>query len=183
MMARKGCGACRSVLMAGIIVWIATLTGASGTACGASQSAPDVALKDLQGNEFKLSDYRGKVVIVNFWAEWCPPCKVEIPHLVALYNKYKDQGLMIFGVAIDSKNDEVIGKKAQELGVNYPVINGDNDHARVRRSFPPIRGVPASFIINKQGKINSTYTGFNPQIVEQIEAEIKTLLTEAKGHD
>lgn len=182
-MIRKGRSTFMGALMAGIFVGIAALVGGSGPACGASQSAPDVVLKDLQGNEFKLSDYRGKVVIVNFWAEWCPPCKIEIPHLVALYNKYKDKGLMIFGVAVDSKNDEVIGEKAHALGVNYPVINGDNDHARVRRSFPPIRGVPASFVINKQGKINSTYTGFNPKIVEQIEAEIQTLLAEAKGNE
>jgi thiol-disulfide isomerase/thioredoxin len=165
-------------LVAGIVVGGVGLWGGFGTVYGALQPAPDVTFKDLQGKQFRLADYRGKVVIVNFWAEWCPPCKIEIPHLVSLYNKYKDQGLMIFGVAIDSKNDEVIRKKAQELGVNYPVVNGDNERARVRRSFPPIRGVPASFIINKQGMLYSTHTGFNPQIVEQIEAEIKTLLAE-----
>ena len=102
---------------------------------GDLQPAPDLKLQDLEGNKFKLSDHRGKIVIINFWAVWCPPCKVEIPDLVELYETYKDQGLIILGVAIKSK-EGTIKKIVQELGINYPIINGDNPH--IIRNFPEL---------------------------------------------
>lgn len=148
--------------------------------CGLSPSssdlkpAPDIKFKDLEGNKFKLSDHRGKVVIVNFWAVWCPPCKIEIPELVTLYTQYKEQGLRIIGIAIDSGKDGKIKEKAQELGINYPVINGDD--YQIRNSFGGIRAVPTTFIINPDGKIYKNYVGYRDKTV--FEEDIKTLLTQ-----
>ena len=138
------------------------------------QPAPDIKLTDLNGNKFKLSDYKGKVIIVNFWAVWCPPCKAEIPHLIKLNDKYKADGLVIIGIAIDSGKDEKIRKKAEEFTVNYPIINGDD--SSIRKSFPPVRAVPTSLIINKEGQIFNNYQGFNEAIAKQVEEDIKTLL-------
>lgn len=139
---------------------------------GEAKPAPDITLKDLKGNKFKLSDHQGKVVIVNFWAVWCPPCKLEIPDLVELYKKYKEQGLVILGIAIDSGKDKKIKAKAQELGINYPVINGNNYY--IRKSFGGIRAVPTTFVINQEGNFFKNYVGYQKRQV--LEEDIKTLL-------
>jgi len=140
--------------------------------CSELKSAPDIKLKDLDGNKFSLSDHLGKVVIVNFWAVWCPPCKLEIPDLVDLYTKYKDKGLKIIGIAINSGKDKKIREKAEELGINYPVVNGDDYF--IRKSFGGIRAVPTTFIINQEGKFFKNYVGYRKK--EVIEEDIKILL-------
>lgn len=137
--------------------------------------APDLKLTDLDGKTFKLSDHQGKVVILNFWAVWCPPCRIEIPHLVALYNKYKNQGLVVLGIAISSGSDKKIKAKANEWGISYPLINGDNSPA-IRRNFPEVRAIPNSFIINQEGKFFKNYVGFAPNTPIDLEQDIKTLL-------
>jgi peroxiredoxin len=135
--------------------------------------APDIKLKGLDGQKYALSDYQGKIVIVNFWAVWCPPCKVEIPELIELYNTYKDQGLMVFGIAIDSGKDEKIQEKAVELKINYPVINGDEYY--IRKAFGGIRAVPTTFMINREGKFHKeAFVGYQKK--EVLEEEIKSLL-------
>jgi cytochrome c biogenesis protein CcmG, thiol:disulfide interchange protein DsbE len=137
--------------------------------------APDLSLTDINGKNFKLSDYRGKVVILNFWAVWCPPCQIEIPHLVSLNDKYKGNGLVILGIAIASGNDEKIKEKAKDLSIDYPVINGD-DCPSVRRNFWEVRAVPTSYLINQEGKIFKNYVGFSETTPIELEKDIKTLL-------
>ncbi len=168
-----------AIIFCGIIIFFISLGITSGpkSLLGDLRPAPDIKLKDLDGNKFRLSDHRGKVILVNFWAVWCPPCKLEIPHLIDLNNKYKDKGLVILGIAINSGNDEKIRKKAQEFGVNYPIINGDKNYY-LRKSFPPIRAIPTSFIINKKGKFYNNYIGFSHRIALQLEEDIKTLLNQ-----
>ena len=139
--------------------------------------APDLTLTDINGNKFKLSDYRGKVVILNFWAVWCPPCRVEIPHLVSLYDKYKDNGLVILGIAIGSGNDDKIKENATELGITYPVINGD-EFPSVRRNFREVRAIPNSYIINQEGNFFNNYVGFSETTPIELEKDIKTLLVQ-----
>jgi thiol-disulfide isomerase/thioredoxin len=137
--------------------------------------APDLKLTDLNGNTFKLSDYRGKVIILNFWALWCPPCQIEIPHLVSLYDKYKDNGLVILGIAINSGNDKKIKEKVNEWGIDYPVINGD-EFPSVGRNFWEVRAIPNSYIINQEGKFFKNYVGFSTTTPIELEKDIKTLL-------
>ena len=121
-------------------------------ALGDPKPAPDIKLKGLDGQKYTLSDYQGKIVVINFWAVWCPPCKIEIPELIELYNTYKDQGLMVFGIAIDSGKDEKIREKAEELKINYPVINGD-EYA-IRKAVGGIRAVPTTFMISPEGNFH-----------------------------
>jgi peroxiredoxin len=142
-------------------------------AFGDAKPAPDITLKGLDGQKYKLADYKGKIVIINFWAVWCPPCKVEIPDLIEMYNTYKDQGLMVFGIAIDSGKDEKIQKKAKELKINYPVINGDEYY--IRKAFGGIRAVPTTFMIDPAGKFHKeAFVGYQKK--EIFETEIKALL-------
>ena len=164
-----------------IILWVAFFLFFSGFGLiWGSESenlkpAPDLNMTDLDGNTFKLSDYRGKVVILNFWAVWCPPCQIETPHLVSLYDKYKDKGLVILGIAISSGNDKKIREKAKEWGIHYPVINGD-DFPPIRRNFWEVRAVPTTYIINQEGKIFKNYVGFSAATPVELEADIKAFL-------
>ena len=142
-------------------------------AFGDAKPAPDVKLKGLDGQKYELSDCQGKIVIINFWAVWCPPCKIEIPDLIELYDTYKEQGLMVFGIAIDSGKDEKIQKKAEELKINYPVVNGDEYY--IRKAFGGIRAVPTTFMINQKGEFHKeAFVGYQKKDV--LEDEIKALL-------
>jgi len=165
----------------GRILWVIFLSILLGmgavlapqAAFGDPKPAPDIKLKGLDGQKYTLSDYQGKIVIINFWAVWCPPCKIEIPELIELYNTYKDQGLMVFGIAIDSGKDEKIQEKAEELKINYPVINGDEYY--IRKAFGGIRAVPTTFMINPEGKFHKeAFVGYQKK--EVLEGEIKSLL-------
>ncbi|WAC08818.1 MAG: TlpA disulfide reductase family protein [Thermodesulfobacteriota bacterium] len=139
------------------------------------KTAPELNLTDLNGNTFKLSDHRGKVIILNFWALWCPPCQIEIPYLVALYDKYKDNGLIILGIAIGSGNDKKIKEKAKEWGIDYPVINGD-EFSSIQKNFREVRAIPNSYLINQEGKFFKNYVGFSTTTSIELEKDIKTLL-------
>lgn len=156
---------------------IALLTlGAFHTAVAELESAPKVKFRDIEGNKFKLADCKGKVAIINFWAVWCPPCKMEIPSLMDLYTRYQDKGLMVFGIALDSGEDDAIRKKAEEYKITYPVINGDYS---IRRDFGGIRAVPTTLIINQEGKIYKTYMGYREK--EIFEKDLQALFGECEG--
>lgn len=161
--------ACLVLVMLGLIVLGRISIGAD------LEKAPDVKLEDINGKSFELTDYRGKVVLVNFWAVWCQPCKVEIPSLVDLYRRYDTQ-LVVIGIAIDSGTEEKVQEAAKQLGIPYPVVNGDYD---VRTMFGGIRAVPTTFLINQEGKIYKTYLGYREKQV--IEEDIQTLLGPPKA--
>src|SRR3989440_4751 len=88
------------------------------------EPAPDFELKSLDGRAVKLSDFRGRVVVLNFWATWCAPCRVETPWLVDLYRQYKEQGLEVVGVSMDDGNQEHVAEFVKEMGINYTVLTG-----------------------------------------------------------
>lgn len=164
-----------------LIFWITILSFFMGVGLGWGaesenlKTAPNLKLTDINGNTFKLSDFRGKIVILNFWAVWCPPCRVEIPHLVTLFDKYKDKGLVILGIALSSGNEKKIREKVKELGINYPVINGD-EHPCVRENFWEVRSIPYSYLFNQEGKFFKKYVGFSETTPIELEKDIKTLL-------
>ncbi len=132
-------------------------------------AAPEFRLLDLQGRPVALSAFRGKVVILDFWATWCPPCRREIPDFVSLQNQYKDQGLQIVGVALDEA-DKVHGF-AEANGMNYPVLLGDDNVAAL---YGGISGIPTTFIIDRRGNIVERFEGFTQRSV--FESKIKQLL-------
>ncbi len=133
--------------------------------------APDFTLLNAQGEEKSLSDFKGKVVLLNFWATWCPPCKIEIPHLVELYEEYKDDGLEVIGISMDWNGQRVVGPFAEENGMKYTVLLGDND---VTDLYGGIMSIPVTFVIGRDGGITKRYLGYRDK--ETLENAVKRLL-------
>jgi peroxiredoxin len=121
-------------------------SGAAATAPG--HPAPDFDLSDLQGNQVKLSDLRGKAVVLNFWATWCPPCKQEIPWFVELQKRYGSQGLQIVGISMDDGDPREVIKFAAENSINYPILFGVE---KVANQYGGIDYLPTTFYIDRNG--------------------------------
>ena len=119
-------------------------------------TAPAFDLATLDGRRVKLADYRGKAVLLNFWATWCSPCKVEMPWFVDLQKKYGTDGLVILGVAMDDSEAPKIAQFASEMGVNYPVLLGTD---KVSEAYGNVEVLPTSFYIDRDGKIVGKGTG------------------------
>ncbi len=135
-------------------------------------NAPDFVLSLINGNKLKLSENIGKIIILNFWATWCPPCRLEIPDFVSLYQEYKDKGLVIIGVSVDN-NVGTVREFIQQNNVDYPVGMADR---KVLQDYGGITGIPTTFIIDKKGDIVQKFIGYRPK--EVFESEIKRLLPE-----
>ena len=118
--------------------------------------APDFELASLDGRKVKLSDYRGKAVLLNFWATWCSPCKVEMPWFVDLQKKYGNDGLVILGVAMDDSDNSKIAEFASEMGVNYPILLGTD---KVSDQYGNVQFLPTTFYIDREGRIVGKGTG------------------------
>ena len=128
-------------------------------------------LKDVSGNDLLLSDYLGKVIILDFWATWCAPCRIEIPGFIELLDQYEDQGLAVLGVSIDDPV-ESLGFYMEEMAMDYPVLIGDG-RDDVKDSYGPLIGFPTTVIIDRSGNICHRHSGFAPK--EQFESEILDL--------
>lgn len=134
--------------------------------------APDFTLPTSDGKTLKLSDLKGKIVIIDFWATWCPPCRKGIPDLISLKKKYGSKGLEIVGISVDQPETkpEVV-PFIKEYGINYPVVYSNNS---VVQQYGGIRSIPTSFIIDREGKIVASYVGLYPE--STYEKHIKELL-------
>ena len=152
----------------------AAVSTASGPACAAGEGKAnlDFTLKDMSGADVPLSKYKGKVVLLNFWATWCGPCKVEIPEFVEVYNEHRDQGFEILGVLTqdDAPADE-LRAFASSLGINYPVLRGTE---AFEEANGPIYALPTTFVIDRHGTICTKHMGMMPKAM--VEQEIKGLL-------
>jgi cytochrome c biogenesis protein CcmG/thiol:disulfide interchange protein DsbE len=149
--------------------------GAAPAFCDAKRKpAPlDFTVKDMNGRDVRLSDYKGQVILVNFWATWCGPCKHEIPAFVELYNAYKDKGFAVLGISTDD-TPEQLKKFAQQMKMTYPVLVGSNRSDIIDDAYGPMWGIPVSFLIMKDGSICHKYMGLVTK--EQLERELKALL-------
>ena len=139
-----------------------------------SSLAPDFSLESLDGRSLRLSDLRGKAVLLNFWATWCGPCKIEMPWFVDLQKQYGSQGLQIVGVAMDDASKEDIGKFAKDMGVNYPILIGKES---VGDQYGGVPALPESFLISRDGKIVDKIIGLRGK-AEIEDAVKKTLETQ-----
>jgi peroxiredoxin len=172
----------RTVLSAlGLIALMSVAAGTQGAPAAAElnvayaapvagSAAPDFTRTDLDGKSRSLSTYRGKVVLLNFWATWCEPCLAEIPRFSAWQQRYARRGLQILGIAMDDELGAV-GQLARRDHLTYPVIMGD---AQLGQLYGGILGLPLSYVIDAQGRIVARYRG-EPKL-EEVERQIRALL-------
>jgi thiol-disulfide isomerase/thioredoxin len=132
-----------------------------------SSKAPAWELSDTDGKPVKSSDFDGKVVILDFWATWCPPCKAEIPSFIELQKQYGEKGLVVVGVSLDERGPAVVKSFINQFGMNYPVVMGD---AKIVQAFGGIQAIPTTFIIDRRGEIVARHVGFAPK--ETFEKQI-----------
>ena len=150
----------------------AVVLGLCLTTSGASpQTAPPWELKSLEGKAVKLSDFKGKVVVLNFWATWCPPCREEIPDLVSLQKQYAAQGLVVLGISMDAGGPARVASFAKKYEINYPVVMGDE---RVSAAYGGIEALPTTFIIDRKGSVVDGLQGATDRA--GLEAKIKPVL-------
>lgn len=141
------------------------------------QPAPDFALKDENGVTVRLSDYRGKVVLLNFWATWCGPCKIEIPWFVQFESRYKDRGFAVIGISLDEGGWDDVKPYLRRINVNYRVLMGNDE---VARRYGGVEALPTSFLIDRDGRIAATHVGLVSK--QDYETDIGALLAgEPKG--
>ena len=117
------------------------------------------------------TDFAGKVVLVNFWATWCPPCRKEIPFLISLQDKYKDKGFSVIGISLDDGGSRAVSQFLDKLGVNYPVFIGD---AKISRAFGGVMGIPVSFLVDREGNLIKRLDGYISEKV--LDRELAQLL-------
>ena len=146
----------------------------------AGTSAPDVIFKDLEGKDVPLSSFKGKVVLINFWATWCDPCYIEIPWLIEMQQKYGARGFTVLGVSMDDEGKAAVAPflakerfnvNGQKLPMNYPIVLGNDDAAS---KFGGLLGYPTSFLISKDGKEIKKIQGLIPyeEITKAIESQL-----------
>ena len=156
----------RSILFAAI-----TIVFSSAGVLGQERVSPQFALKDLNGRTVQLSTYRGKVVLINFWATWCPPCRAEMPDLVRLQREHAGEGLRIIGITYPPETKTRVRRFARSLKVNYPIILGTR---QIRARFSSEETLPLTVVIDRDGKLNDIISGI--LLPEEFVEKIKPLL-------
>ncbi len=139
--------------------------------------APAMRIKSPDGTTYSLADYKGKVVLVKFWATWCGPCAMSTPRIVDLYKRRHKEGLEVLGVALEHDDGQQIPAYVQEMGVTYPVGLADPPDS-VRSWLRPDVGIPAIFIVDKKGRIRWSRSGYAPEREHEIEDKVVELLRE-----
>ncbi len=136
--------------------------------------APDFTLQTLDGQEITLSQLKGKVVLLDFWATWCGPCRESIPHLIQLYHDYHGNGLELVGLDLDKGDVETVRRFVQSMKIPYPVIVAPD---QVARSYK-VSGIPATILIDKEGKVRESMVGFSGAIADKLTRKVAELTSE-----
>lgn len=135
--------------------------------------APDFTLKDAVGKDVKLSSFKGKVVLLNFWATWCGPCKVEMPWFIEFQNKFQGKRFTVLGVSMDEDGWKVVKPYVEARGINYPILLGNED---VAKKYEGLDALPTTLVLDRNGKIDARHMGLVAKSV--YEKEIQQLLGE-----
>jgi cytochrome c biogenesis protein CcmG/thiol:disulfide interchange protein DsbE len=145
---------------------------ASGVGIEPGQTPPAFVLPDLSGNDVSLDDFEGKVVILDLWATWCPPCTKEIPFLVSLYEEYKDQGLAVIGVGLDQGGASVMAPFVEANNVTYTILVGDRTISRDYK----VSSIPMTLTIGRDGRVAAKDVGFASSMEGAMRARVEELL-------
>ena len=145
------------------------------TADESRRTAPDFSLKDINGHTVRLSDFRGRVVLLNFWATWCPPCKVEIPWFVEFENQYQAMGLTVLGVSMDEDGWKAVKPFLEARNINYPIVVGNED---ISVLYGGIDSLPTTLLIGRDGRTEFYHQGLVGR--GEYQTEILQLLTQKK---
>ena len=156
--------------LAAVVVATAIMAGCTDRGGKSDARAADFSLQDLGGKNVKLSDYKGKVVLLDFWATWCPPCRASIPGLEKIHKAYKDRGLVILAVSLDEGGWDEVKSFIADSGITYTVLKGTDD---VSEQYQ-VRSIPMILILDKEGRITKRYLGFGNE--EDLEKDIKAVL-------
>jgi len=149
-----------AVISAAALMLIGTSFVPTTSAQGNYASAPNFKLTDLNGKSISLSDYKGKVLFLNFWATWCPPCRAEIPDFVEAYAEQKANGLEILGISVDTKGKEAVVAFVDKYKINYPVVlESRQTTEKIINDYQPGEYIPATIIIDKSGRIRHKEVG------------------------
>jgi thiol-disulfide isomerase/thioredoxin len=134
--------------------------------------APGFTLPSISGEKVSLSAYAGRVVVLDFWATWCPPCRQLIPSMVALHERYSPQGLTVIGIALDREGERVVGPIAREAKIPYPILLGVNTN--IAEAYGKVDSIPTVFIIDRKGRLVRKLVGLHP--FEELESQVKRYL-------
>lgn len=159
--------------LAAAVVWMSACSPARTVSAAVKaekdrKPAPEFTLKDSHGRVAKLSEYKGKVVLLNFWATWCGPCKIEIPWFIDFEQRFKDRGFAVLGVSMDEDGWEAVKPYLTERKVNYRVVIGNDE---VADQYGGVSSLPTSFLVDKTGRIASVHVGLVSKSVYQNEIE------------
>ena len=146
------------------------LLGCTNRSERAADAAADFKLQDLEGKTVKLSELRGKPVLLDFWATWCPPCREAIPGIEKLHRSYSGKGLVVLGISLDQGGWDSVKEFVTESGITYPVLKGTDDVATKYH----VRTIPMLVIVDKEGKIYKRYLGFGDD--DQLDKDVKSVL-------
>lgn len=158
-------------VLVGLLMWAVKLPAAT-TKANSRKSAPDFTLQNSSGTSLKLSSYRGRIVLLDFWATWCHGCKIEIPWYMEFQNKYKGRGLSVIGVSMDDDGWKSVTPFLKENKLNYPVVIGNQDLAKQYG----VASMPVTLLIDRDGKIAESHSGMVDK--DAFENDIRILLEE-----
>jgi peroxiredoxin len=142
---------------------------------GERQRAPEFALPDASGSTVRLADFAGKVVLINFWATWCVPCRDEIPWLIQFESSYKERGFAVIGISRDERGWAVVNPYAEKMGINYKVLLGD---ARTAFKYGNVKSLPATFLVDRQRRVAAIHFGLVGR--KRVEQQVRELLAEPR---
>lgn len=158
-------------LLVGLAALISVLV-CSANGVQTAQTNKDFTLTSIDGEEITLSKLKGQVVLIDFWATWCPPCRNSIPVFIKLYNKYHDQGFTVLGISTEEK--AVLTKYRDEHNIPYPILLGNKELLRMYQ----ISAIPKMYILDKNGVVRKTQLGFAPELEQGFETLVDSLMKE-----